>query len=161
MTTYREGLLAAARVCESIWREQNKEWLRTGLSYHDGGVDAAEECERAILALAEQEDQWGAAALQPYHGVSFESPSAGTTGPQSAPHPDPAGQTLRATGDSESGTSPQSALPGPDMVSVPRDALEGFIRMVEKQLGKPDRGDITPARMVELARAMLAAGSAK
>lgn len=43
------------------------------------------------------------------------------------------------------------------MVMVPTDAWEGFCRMAQKHLGEKDRGDISPARIVELARAMIKA----
>ena len=61
MTTYREGLMASARVCASI-RAANAAERAFGSSYHDGISAGAEDCECAILALAEQEDPAGQAS---------------------------------------------------------------------------------------------------
>lgn len=47
------------------------------------------------------------------------------------------------------------AQPSGDWVMVPRDAMEGFQRMVQRQLGHKNENDITPARAIELARIML------
>ena len=44
----------------------------------------------------------------------------------------------------------------PGTVSISRDAYEGFVRLAQKRLGYADRGDITPARMIEVVRAMIA-----
>ncbi len=169
MTTYREGLLAAARVCEAVWREQNKEWVRGGTSYHDGGVDAAEECERRILALAEQEDQRGAAATctegaSSETGESQNRASDGKLEAQSAPHPDPAGQevALPAVAPDPGASVSESAapaLPGPETVSVPIERVQQFLRTQYTMTANPAYKVLDD--LEHWLSAMLAAGSAK
>lgn len=81
---YREALLAAARVCREI--SETRPYVVN--DFTEGIRTGAHRCANAILALAEQEDQRGAAE----NTRRDESTSAGSTPAQSAPHPDPAGQ---------------------------------------------------------------------
>ena len=113
--TPREALEAAARVC-----------AETGDKFGFGGHQTgAYVCQQKILALAEQEDQRGAAEITRRDKVS----SAGSIPAQSAPHPDPAGQaSSHKDADEGTGEPMRPALPGPDSVSLPREPTEAMLR---------------------------------
>lgn len=163
--TPREALLAAARVC----RYRAEVHQITGFS---AGELEALRCERAILALAEQQtnDLRGAAALgnvpQADHGLvvgtPFDSASRPCTEAQSAPHPDPAGQV---SAQAEFGRSAEAnlckqrdaagnaapALPGPETVPVPREPTEAMIDAPRQIILYAE----TPGRTLEGLRAHL------
>lgn len=63
--------------------------------------------------------------------------------------------------ESQAGYIHESAVYAPqkheEKIVVPRLAWDGFVAMMEKQLGKKVNRDKTPAELIEIARAMLAA----
>lgn len=130
--TPREALLAAARVCEAIYREKESLDRQHHSSYYEGCTDTAEECERAILALAEQEDR----NLTPENQARIEDTFRGLVSQHFDCHyngePSKCDKDCAQLGYCKRRTS-EPALPGPETVSVPRDvvvAAERKLRLV-------------------------------
>ncbi len=124
MTTYREGLLAAARECKDL-AEAWDSVVGKGAKKDGLGSAVLLLCQQAILALAEQEDQRGAAAEDCHMSGRAQGQRSAyadqheAVRPQSAPHPDPAGQaSSHKDADEGTGEPMRPALPGPDSVSA-------------------------------------------